>query len=97
MRSVVEAAGGTFANIVKVTIYITDINYRQSLDRVRSAYYGSNFSTSTLVVVAGLGKRLSLRGRVNRGVWMDFMLIDYWICGRHIRSFGVIVISRLIN
>jgi reactive intermediate/imine deaminase len=56
MKAVVEAAGGSFANIVKVTIYITDVKHRQALDRVRSAYYGATPPTSTLVVVAGLAQ-----------------------------------------
>jgi len=57
MKAVVEAAGGSFADIVKVTIYITDVKYRSELDRVRKAYYGSTAPTSTLLVVSGLAQK----------------------------------------
>ena len=57
MKTVVEAAGGRFSDIVKVTIYITDVKHRQALDRVRTAYYGSNPPTSTLVVVSDLAQK----------------------------------------
>jgi reactive intermediate/imine deaminase len=57
VKAVVEAAGGSFADIVKVTIYITDAKYRPELDRVRKAFYGTTPPTSTLLIVSGLAQK----------------------------------------
>ena len=48
------AAGASFADLVKITVYITDPRYREAMGEVRRKYLGSDLPTSTLVVVAGL-------------------------------------------
>ena len=53
-KTVVKPLAVVFHDIVKVTIYRTDVKHRQALDRVRTAYYSSKLPTSTLVVVSGL-------------------------------------------
>lgn len=50
------AAGAGFGDLVKVTIYITDPRYRESLNEVRSKYLIGPLPASTLVVVAGLAQ-----------------------------------------
>ena len=48
------AGGATFADLVKITVYITDSRYREPVGEVRRRYIQSDFPASTLVVVAGL-------------------------------------------
>lgn len=55
LRAVLEAAGGTFDNLVMTTTYLTDIKYRAAYDTVRRKYYPNTQPTSTLVVVKALG------------------------------------------
>ncbi len=55
MKKVVEAAGGTVADIVKTTVYIRQ-DFRENsaaLRAVRSRYFTKNFPASTLIQVAG--------------------------------------------
>ena len=55
LQKALAAAGAGFEHLVKLTIYLTDPRYRESLAEVRRAYLGDLLPTSTLVVVAGLG------------------------------------------
>jgi len=50
----VEAAGGTMADVVKVTIFVTDITRREEVWRARREFFTGNFPASTLVQVAAL-------------------------------------------
>jgi 2-iminobutanoate/2-iminopropanoate deaminase len=50
----VEAAGGSMADIVKVTIFVTDIKEREKVWRARREFFTGNFPASTLVQVAAL-------------------------------------------
>jgi enamine deaminase RidA (YjgF/YER057c/UK114 family) len=56
--TVVEAAGGAASDIVRLTIYVTDLDaYRSSLAEFGAAYrdvMGKNFPVMALVGVAGL-------------------------------------------
>jgi 2-iminobutanoate/2-iminopropanoate deaminase len=56
IKAILEAAGGSMADIVKTTVYITDIKYREGLHRVRSRYFEKDPPTSTLLVVKGLAR-----------------------------------------
>jgi 2-iminobutanoate/2-iminopropanoate deaminase len=55
--AILSEAGGTFADIVKITTYITDIAYRVKVHEVRSQYLQKDFPASTLVVVKGLARQ----------------------------------------
>lgn len=55
LRAVLEAAGGSFDNLVMTTTYLTDIAYREAFGRVRAKYFRDHAPTSTLVVVKALG------------------------------------------
>ncbi len=57
IKAVLKEAGGSLDNLVKTTTYITNINYREGLARVRLNYYKKNSPTSTLVVVKGLAHK----------------------------------------
>jgi 2-iminobutanoate/2-iminopropanoate deaminase len=54
IRHLVEAAGGSMADIVKVTIFVTDISQREQVWRARRECFTGNFPASTLVQVAAL-------------------------------------------
>jgi 2-iminobutanoate/2-iminopropanoate deaminase len=52
--NLVEAAGGSMADIVKVTIFVTDITQREKVWQARREFFTGNFPASTLVQVAAL-------------------------------------------
>ena len=54
IRHLVEAAGGSMADIVKVTIFVTDISQREKVWQARREFFSGNFPASTLVQVAAL-------------------------------------------
>jgi len=55
LRSVVEGAGGTMDDIVKITIYVTDAAYRPAVTAARQRHFrDGQYPASTYVVVAGL-------------------------------------------
>jgi 2-iminobutanoate/2-iminopropanoate deaminase len=54
IRHLVEAAGGSMADVVKVTIFVTDITQREKVWQARREFFTGNFPTSTLVQVAAL-------------------------------------------
>lgn len=54
IRAVLEAAGGSFDNMVMTTTYITDRKYREGYNEVRRDIYKKDPPTSTLVIVSGL-------------------------------------------
>jgi 2-iminobutanoate/2-iminopropanoate deaminase len=54
IRHLVEAAGGSMADVVKVTIFVTDIKQREKVWQARREFFTGNFPASTLVQVAAL-------------------------------------------
>ncbi len=54
IRHLVEAAGGSMADITKVTIFVTDISQRERVWKARQEFFAGNFPCSTLVQVAAL-------------------------------------------
>ena len=54
IKAQVEAGGGTLANVVKLTTYMTDVRYRADLNQVREEFFGKKIPTSTLVEVSSL-------------------------------------------
>jgi 2-iminobutanoate/2-iminopropanoate deaminase len=54
IRHLVEAAGGSMADVTKVTIFVTDISRREEVWRARREFFTGNFPASTLVQVAAL-------------------------------------------
>jgi enamine deaminase RidA (YjgF/YER057c/UK114 family) len=54
IRHLLEAAGGTMADVVKVTIFVTDITEREKVWRARSEAFTGDFPVSTLVQIAAL-------------------------------------------
>jgi reactive intermediate/imine deaminase len=61
--AVLTAAGATFADVVKVTVYLTDIADRAAINPVRQEVFGATRPASTLVEVSALaipGAKLEL-------------------------------------
>ncbi|MBV8890151.1 MAG: RidA family protein [Alphaproteobacteria bacterium] len=54
IRDLIEAAGGGMTDVVKVTIFVTDISQREKVWRARREFFTGNFPASTLVQVAAL-------------------------------------------
>jgi 2-iminobutanoate/2-iminopropanoate deaminase len=64
IRHLVEAAGGSMADVTKVTIFVTDITQREKVWQARREVFSGNFPTSTLVQVAALATP-SLKVEIN--------------------------------
>ena len=54
MRDVLAAAGCTFADVVKVTVFLTDVADRPLVNPVRQEVFGETRPASTLVEVSAL-------------------------------------------
>jgi reactive intermediate/imine deaminase len=54
LAAVLDAAGATFADVVKVTVYLTDIADRAAINPVRQEVFGATRPASTLVEVSAL-------------------------------------------
>ena len=54
IKAVLEEAGATFEHIVKVTVYITDMNLFKDIHQVRAEYFKKDYPASTMVQVSGL-------------------------------------------
>jgi len=51
-----EEAGGSLANIVTTTVFITDVRYVDRLIELRREIFGDDFPTSALITVTGLAR-----------------------------------------
>jgi 2-iminobutanoate/2-iminopropanoate deaminase len=51
---VLEAAGVTFADVAKLTVYLTDVDDRPRINPVRREFFGETRPASTLVEVSRL-------------------------------------------
>ncbi len=54
MSRVLEAAGAAFADVVKVTVFLTDVDDRPLINPVRQDVFGQTRPASTLVEVSRL-------------------------------------------
>ncbi len=54
MALVLEAAGATFADVLKVTVYLTDIRDRAAINPLRQRHFGETRPASTLIEVSAL-------------------------------------------
>jgi 2-iminobutanoate/2-iminopropanoate deaminase len=54
IKALLEAAGGKMADVVKVTIFVTDIKNNTKVWKARAEVFSGNFPASTLVQVAAL-------------------------------------------
>jgi 2-iminobutanoate/2-iminopropanoate deaminase len=56
LKAQVEAGGGTLANIVKATTFLTDIRYRADYGSIREEFFGKKMPPHTLVAVSALAQ-----------------------------------------
>jgi reactive intermediate/imine deaminase len=54
MKIILEEAEASFDHIVKVTVYVTDLNYFKEIHEVRAQYFKGDLPASTLVQVSRL-------------------------------------------
>ncbi len=54
MKLVLDAAGATFADVLKVTVYLTNVNDRSRINPVRQEYFGAARPASTLIGISEL-------------------------------------------
>jgi 2-iminobutanoate/2-iminopropanoate deaminase len=51
---VLRHAGAGFADVLKVTVFLTDVNDRQAVNEIRKEFFGPALPASTLVEVSAL-------------------------------------------
>jgi 2-iminobutanoate/2-iminopropanoate deaminase len=54
IKAMVESQGGTMANVVKITTYLTDMRHRLELAPVREEFFGKKAPASTMVQISAL-------------------------------------------
>src|SRR5688572_28587752 len=54
IKALVECQGGTMANVVKITTYVTDMRYRADLAPLREEFFGTKGPASTPVEISAL-------------------------------------------
>lgn len=54
LEAALRAAGSSFADVLKVTVYLTDISDRARINPVRQEFFGDARPASTLVEVSAL-------------------------------------------
>ncbi len=54
IKALVEAAGGTLANVVKINTYVTDVRNRPEFRVIRDEFFGAKGPASTMVEVSAL-------------------------------------------
>lgn len=57
LKHALDAAGGTLDDIVKTTVYITDLKYFKAVSDVRREYFRDKYPASTLLVVSSLYRK----------------------------------------
>ena len=54
IKALVESQGGSLANVVKITTYVTDMRYRADWGVIREEFFGKKGPASTLVEIRAL-------------------------------------------
>ena len=54
LQGVLEAEGGTLADVIRVTVYVTSLDKLMEVHEVRHRYFGDALPASTLVQVSAL-------------------------------------------
>jgi enamine deaminase RidA (YjgF/YER057c/UK114 family) len=54
MKQVIEGAGGRMDDVAKITVFVTALEHREAVGRVRKEFFKGEPPASTLLVVAGL-------------------------------------------
>ena len=54
VRDVLQAAGADMADVLKVTVFLIDVNDREAINPVRQEFFGDARPASTLIEVSAL-------------------------------------------
>lgn len=54
MKAILDEAGASFSDVLKVTVYLTDVNDRAKINPVRQEYFGAARPASTLIGINAL-------------------------------------------
>ena len=54
MRKILDAVGADFPDILKVTVFLTDVSDRAKINPVRQEFFGSSRPASTLIGISEL-------------------------------------------
>ena len=54
IKTLVESQGGTMANVIKITTYLTDMRYRVDLAPIREEFFGRKGPASKMVEIPAL-------------------------------------------
>ncbi|MEE9171751.1 MAG: RidA family protein [candidate division NC10 bacterium] len=54
LKAVVEAAGGSFTQVMKTTVYLTDLSHFQAMNQIYAAYFEGHSPARSTVGVAQL-------------------------------------------
>jgi 2-iminobutanoate/2-iminopropanoate deaminase len=54
MKLILDAAGAHFRDVLRVTVYLTDVDDRKAINPIRQEYFGAARPASTLIEVADL-------------------------------------------
>jgi 2-iminobutanoate/2-iminopropanoate deaminase len=54
MKAILETVGLSFDDVLRVTVYLTDVDDRSAINPVRQEYFGSARPASTLIEVSAL-------------------------------------------
>ena len=54
IQKIVVAGGGKMDDVVKITVFVTDVRFREAYGEVRSEFFGPNPPASTLVQISNL-------------------------------------------
>jgi 2-iminobutanoate/2-iminopropanoate deaminase len=57
LKAVIEAAGGTLRDVVKATVFITDLSGFAAMNEVYAKYFGAEPPARSTVEVCGLAKQ----------------------------------------
>ena len=60
LQALVEACGGTLANVVKLTIYLTDLANFARVNEIMASYFEEPYPARAVVEVAGLPKGVAI-------------------------------------
>jgi enamine deaminase RidA (YjgF/YER057c/UK114 family) len=70
MKLVLDAAGASFADILKITVYLLDVNDRARINPARREFFGAARPASTLIGVKELaipGMKVEIEAVVGLG------------------------------
>lgn len=54
LKLILDTVGASYADVLKVVVYVTDIHCRQAINTVRRKYFGASRPASTLVEIRAL-------------------------------------------